>query len=138
MPLDPAYPAARIQAILDKRPDLVITQSRLIERLALHGETTLAIDAAAPLLSGLSTDNVHLRISPEDTAHVYYTSGTTGTPKGVMASYANLSSYIRVAQERYHFTSRDVMPAIARFSFSTPHGERSSWARPIPRQPSSN
>ncbi|HPH69529.1 MAG TPA: AMP-binding protein, partial [Kofleriaceae bacterium] len=52
------------------------------------------------------------------TAYVYFTSGTTGTPKGVMASYGNLQHYILVALARYDVSTHDVMPAIARFSFS--------------------
>src|SRR5262249_52052365 len=38
--------------------------------------------------------------------------------KGVMASHANLASYIQAAHERFGFDNRDVVPAIARFSFS--------------------
>ena len=119
VPVDPSYPVARIRTILDDtQPKLVLTRTHLIEKLGLQGVATLALDAAGQLLEGLSGENADLSIEPQQTAYVYYTSGTTGAPKGVMASYANLASYIHVAQARYQFTNRDVMPAIARFSFS--------------------
>jgi amino acid adenylation domain-containing protein len=119
VPLDPSQPIARVRIILaDIEPKIFITNRPLIERLALEGVATLALDAVAPLLSGLSGRNLNRSIPQDETACIYYTSGTTGSPKGVMVSYSNLASYIRVAQRRYRFTSVDVMPAIARFGFS--------------------
>jgi amino acid adenylation domain-containing protein len=127
VPLDPGYPAARVRALLDDtRPELVVTRSHLLEKLPRergdHGDerglATLALDTDGHLLEGLPDEDLGLAIAPEQTAYVYFTSGTTGAPKGVMASHANLASYVQVAQTRYQFTNRDVIPAIARFTFS--------------------
>jgi long-chain acyl-CoA synthetase len=49
-----------------------------------HGYEAL-LDAAQP-------DFVHATVAPEDLAGLFYTSGTTGHPKGVMLSHANLLS----------------------------------------------
>jgi amino acid adenylation domain-containing protein len=125
VPLDPSHPAARVRALFDDtRPELVVTRSHLLEKLPpqraddARGFATLALDTDGHLLDGLSDEDLGLAIASEQTAYVYYTSGTTGTPKGVMASHANLVSYVQAAQTRYQFTSRDVIPAIARFTFS--------------------
>jgi amino acid adenylation domain-containing protein len=119
VPLDPSYPIARIRTIIeDTQPRLVLTQTHLIEKLGLQGVDALALDAAGHLVDGLSSANPGIAIEREQAAYVYYTSGSSGAPKGVVASYANLASYIQVAQARYRFTSRDAMPAIARFTFS--------------------
>jgi amino acid adenylation domain-containing protein len=119
VPLDPAYPPARIRAILDDtRPALVLTRSHLIDKLGLERSVCLSPNVAQLLQSGSSCENPNLTVDPDQTASVYYTSGTTGTPKGVMASQANVRAYIDLARERYAFGSNDVMPAIARFSFS--------------------
>jgi amino acid adenylation domain-containing protein len=118
VPLDPTYPAARILAILDDtQPTLVVSSTRLIERLALANRPCLPLDECGPL-DRFDDENPNLALTVGQTAYVYYTSGTTGRPKGVMASQGNLAAYLRVARERYAFNHTDVMPAIARYSFS--------------------
>ena len=119
VPLDPSYPQPRIRAILeDIRPKLVLTNTHLLGSLALDGVAHFAFDVHAELLDGLAATNPALPLHESQTASVYYTSGTTGKPKGVMASQANLRAWINLAQVRYGIGAHDVMPAIARFSFS--------------------
>jgi|CXWL01.1.fsa_nt_gi amino acid adenylation domain-containing protein len=105
VPLDPSYPPARLRAALeDIQPRLELTRERLadIEKLS----------------AGFSGADLGLDVASDQTAYIYYTSGTTGSPKGAAASQANLASYIRSARERYGIKASDVMPAIARYSFS--------------------
>lgn len=118
-PLDPAYPAARIGAILDDtRPRLLLTRSHLIHKLSLNTRDCFALDEHDAALDAQATHNPAIVVEATQTASIYYTSGTTGKPKGVMASQANLRAYIDLAAKQYGFNARDVMPAIARFSFS--------------------
>jgi amino acid adenylation domain-containing protein len=119
VPLDPGYPPARIRAILDDtRPRLVLTTSQLAPRLPLQGTEHFAFDAQAGLLDTLPAANPARRVEQTQTASIYYTSGTTGKPKGVMASQANVRAYLQLARARYAIGTHDTMPAIARFSFS--------------------
>jgi amino acid adenylation domain-containing protein len=118
VPLDPTYPAARIRSVLDDAsPRLVVTQSWLTPRLQL-GVETLELDRPLPQQEQLEIGNLGMRVAPEQSAYVFYTSGTTGTPKGIVASHANLACYVGSAVRRYGFSQNDVCPAIARFSFS--------------------
>src|SRR5579872_6844782 len=120
VPLDPDQPVARARVMVaDTCPKVLLTRSRLAERLALDDVPTLVLEAAASSVDGLSGENLDLAIAPEDAACIFYTSGTTGTPKGVVSSYANVASYIGIAQARYGFTRGDVMPVIARDRKST-------------------
>jgi amino acid adenylation domain-containing protein len=119
VPLDPTYPKARIDAILeDTRPALVIAPGYLVERLSLGAFPALSLEQECASITGFDSHNPDVSVDPAQAAYIYYTSGTTGKPKGVVATHRNLAHYILVAQKRYGFTAGDVMPAIARFSFS--------------------
>jgi fatty-acyl-CoA synthase len=50
---------------------------------------------------------VELSISDDDVAHLYYTSGTTGRPKGVMLTHRNVKSHALGTIAELHLTDRD-------------------------------
>ncbi len=120
VPLDPADPVERIANILeDNQPRVILTESSLIQNLPPNVATRLfCFDRDWEKAQSFPEHNPGLEINLEQTAYLVYTSGTTGKPKGVMASHRNLIQYILSAQERYGFNAQDIMPAIARFTFS--------------------
>ncbi len=69
---------------------------RTLDELLVYGE---ALDKKNPTLF----DDLLERIGPDDLATIVYTSGTSGTPKGVELSHANLISQIHATAENYHF-----------------------------------
>ena len=52
-------------------------------------------------------------LSEEDVAQIYYTSGTTGRPKGVMLSHKNVSVHALGTIAELHLTDRDVWVHVA-------------------------
>ena len=119
VPLDPTHPQARLRALLeDVQPRALITRPSLLEKLGPCGAAVLASDRLDSLASGRPSGNLDRAVRPDQTAYVYFTSGTTGAPKGALASASNLASYVAAARERFAIGPADVMPAIARFTFS--------------------
>jgi amino acid adenylation domain-containing protein len=119
VPLDPGYPSERLAVILaDTRPAQLLTERALVEKLAPLFAHPVCVDELGPELGALPGENLDHPVSLSQVAYIVYTSGTTGKPKGVMITHANLAHYIAVARDMYGYDSRDVIPAIARYTFS--------------------
>lgn len=87
VPLDPAYPAARINYCLDDtNPKLLLTQRSV--RLSETAVPLVYLDEKQT--KELSLPSSVASAQPDDLAYIIYTSGSTGQPKGVMVSHRNL------------------------------------------------
>ncbi|MFE5662296.1 amino acid adenylation domain-containing protein, partial [Streptomyces sp. NPDC056517] len=89
--LDPLFPVERLNGVLEQvAPAALITQSHL-STLATEA---VVVDLTAEIaeVSGLSGAAVETGGSPESVACVMFTSGSTGLPKGVMASHRALAA----------------------------------------------
>ncbi|HEY9906622.1 MAG TPA: amino acid adenylation domain-containing protein, partial [Thermosynechococcaceae cyanobacterium] len=118
VPLDPTYPLDRLTTLIEEtQPQVLLTQSHLPSLIG-RVDRIFCFDRDWETLQLLPTHNPGYIISLDQTAYLIYTSGTTGKPKGVMVSHRNLINYILVAQQQFGFSCQDVMPAIARFTFS--------------------
>ncbi len=87
----------------------------------------LAVDAPGIFeekgLSASGLGEEALQISPDQTAALFYTSGTTGAPKAVVLSHRNLLSNVRSVMKTGLFNSKDVvisvLPLHHTFAFTT-------------------
>ena len=119
VPLDPTHPPERWKVFLeDVQP--VVTLSRSTWRAAADGvlPAVVYVDELGAELAALASDNPGYAVSADDVTYVVYTSGTTGKPKGVLVTYGNLAHEVDVARRAYGYGKADVVPAIARFTFS--------------------
>lgn len=95
VPIDPTYPLERINYILeDCAASLLLSTRHLIEKLQTGVASALkmiALDEQG--LHGANKQDVITHCQPHNLAYVLYTSGTTGMPKGVMISHANVTNY---------------------------------------------
>jgi amino acid adenylation domain-containing protein len=86
LPLDPAYPADRLQHMLeDGAPAVLLTQEPLAGLFAGSGVPVLDLQADAWVWAGHPVANPERDgLATGHLAYVIYTSGSTGLPKGVM------------------------------------------------------
>ncbi|HEY9809170.1 MAG TPA: amino acid adenylation domain-containing protein [Halomicronema sp.] len=119
VPLDPTYPKDRLAYMIeDSNVPVLLTQTSLISQLPTTNSQLICLDELQDIISPESQENLITTTTPSNAAYLLYTSGTTGKPKAVVAEHKNLMNYILAAQDKFKFESSDVMPCIARFSFS--------------------
>ncbi len=114
-PLDPSYPAERLNFMMeDASARLLIADAELrniVDRytgpVLLTGDIHSLPVAAPPAVE----------IVPEQLFILLYTSGTTGTPKGVQLTHANLVAFCNWARRHYALTAGCRVAAYASYGF---------------------
>lgn len=138
VPLNPTLPLARLRAIAGAADlDAIICESRYLALLRTlfedrtswprviladaarngegpdHGATDLDLNdlrAIVPL-------DAPVPVAPGEIAYILFTSGSTGVPKGVPISHANVTSFLNVNLERYQIEPKDVLSQTFEQSF---------------------
>ncbi|HEX5402493.1 MAG TPA: amino acid adenylation domain-containing protein [Pseudonocardiaceae bacterium] len=99
LPLDPDNPVRRLAFLrADAGARLVLTTSAVRDRLD-DDVPMVVLDEVAGELAGLSPEPVRIRVAPESTAYVLYTSGSTGQPKGAAVAHRALVNRLRWMQD---------------------------------------
>lgn len=118
VPLDPAFPEARLQFMLaDAKVKLLIASPELLP-LAPPASKILSLEEASRL--SWSHDAKALQspaISSRATAYVIYTSGSTGQPKGVMLSHYSVINFLLSMCEEPGMDPDDSILAVTTLSF---------------------
>jgi non-ribosomal peptide synthetase-like protein len=98
LPIEPRFPADRIAAMLSRAEcNLVLTETGSTGTLAaaldkLSGVQMLFVDAACQ--EGHTEDNLGVDVGPDQLAYIYFTSGSTGEPKGAMCEHAGMLNHL--------------------------------------------
>ncbi len=112
VPFDLAWPSGRRQAVAD----LADARAVLVDA-RLDDETGFSAPVAEIATVWAETASSSVDVVPGDDAYVLFTSGTTGTPKGVAVGQGALAHFIREIVRAYRIDRDDVVLAFARPTF---------------------
>jgi amino acid adenylation domain-containing protein len=120
IPLDPAYPAARIRSILnDAEPTRILSQEKFrssFESVSMPVEiceSRVWMDA----VSKHPRSDLKAKISPDAAAYAIFTSGSTGEPKAALTSHRSVLRLFEHAQDLYGFRETDVWTLFHSYCF---------------------
>jgi amino acid adenylation domain-containing protein len=98
LPIEPHFPPDRIATTLSRAGcRLVLTESGSATTLApaldtLPGVQKIFVDAACE--EGYADSNLDTDVAPDQLAYIFFTSGSTGEPKGAMCEHAGMLNHI--------------------------------------------
>ncbi|AVH58161.1 non-ribosomal peptide synthetase [Streptomyces sp. HG99] len=98
LPIEPHFPAERIAATLSRaactlvltEPGSTATLDRAVD--SLPGVGTLFVGTAYE--EGHADDDLGIHVTPDQLAYLYFTSGSTGEPKGAMCEHAGMLNHL--------------------------------------------
>lgn len=111
VPLDPDYPADRVEYILaDVKADVLVTVSAQRAQAGNFAGRIVILDHDLKAIAGEPTTTLTRRDTgktPQDVAYVIYTSGTTGRPKGVQIEHRSACHLVRAEGAIFGVRSAD-------------------------------
>ena len=114
-PLDPAYPSARLQFLLDDaRPKVMLTQRSLgTDQVNFDGPI---VDVNTDDFTAYPTANLSSDTAQDNLACLIYTSGSTGAPKGVAVPHRGIVRLVKNT-DYLDFSPSQVFLQMASLSF---------------------
>ncbi len=105
VPAEPDFPEERIRFMMQESGvGFIVTQRKYQEKL--KGFPLLFLEDIKEIPQ---TQPGRRTVYPESLAYILYTSGSTGVPKGVCVTNANVCHYVRAFQHEFHPAAGDVM-----------------------------
>ena len=115
IPIDPSFPESRRDFILSDSGAMLLLADRPLE---IHAAGVSAMDITGFMADADETDFAgSVPVSPHDTAYILYTSGTTGTPKGIPITHGNLMAFLNHVRDAFHIDGTSVVLQYANTGF---------------------
>ncbi|MEP7206573.1 MAG: amino acid adenylation domain-containing protein [Casimicrobiaceae bacterium] len=117
LPLDPDYPEDRLRFMLDDaKSRLVLRQSNVGAWLRSDGMRSLDLDADPAPWNDRADTNLPPLSTSEDLAYVMYTSGSTGSPKGVLVPHRGIARLV-LNTDYIHLDATDCVAQVSNPAF---------------------
>lgn len=101
VPAEPSFPVERIRFMMEESQiEFFITNPHYTSIFDSVSEVVVSVPLALKADACECIENAD--VSPEAPAYVLYTSGTTGNPKGVVATNANVVHYVEAFADEFH------------------------------------
>jgi amino acid adenylation domain-containing protein len=121
---DLTYPKERLAYMFeDTRVPLLLTQEQLLEKLPpfegsmFYANESGSFAAAAANTASVANERAGSKDGPERLAYIFYTSGSTGEPKGVLTQHGAVVNYLTFNARQYQLAPDDVVLQLAPLSF---------------------
>ena len=117
LPIEPHFPADRISAMLSRAEcGLVLTEPGSTTTLdqaleTIPGVRTCLIEAA--FAEGHADDDLGVSVASGQLAYIYFTSGSTGEPKGAMCEHAGMLNHLFAKIDDLQITESQVVAQTA-------------------------
>ncbi len=117
VPLDPAFPPARLQLMAADAAIVTVIVDTDLPRGLENFERTIRMGELDAVSSQAPERDVRLDATADSPAYVIYTSGSTGTPKGVVVPHATTANFLHAMQLQPGIEEDDVLVAVTTLSF---------------------
>ena len=109
LPLDPAYPPARLSRMLDEaQPHMIVTNLALSAQLPAEKIPLVCVDGDDRARIDKAADgNLGMVVLPRNPAYVLFTSGSTGRPKGCIGLHSGSVNRVDWMWNAFDFGSAD-------------------------------
>jgi non-ribosomal peptide synthetase component F len=117
LPIEPHFPADRIATTLSRAGcELVLTEPGSTTTLdkaldSISGARPLFVDEA--YAEGDVEDDLGVAVAPDQLAYIYFTSGSTGEPKGAMCEHAGMLNHLYAKINDLEITEGQVVAQVA-------------------------
>ena len=117
MPIEPHFPADRIKAMLTRSECALVLVERgstaTLEAAleSMTGVQTLFMDDA--LREGHEDDDLGVEVTPNQLAYIYFTSGSTGEPKGAMCEQVGMLNHLYAKVDDLEISEGQVVAQVA-------------------------
>ena len=117
VPFDPDQPAERFAQVFGPGIQAVIARPAYKNVRLLHAPVWLTVGRAEELLRREEAGNPDVPLHPENAAYIIYTSGSAGTPKGVIVSHRNSVNFGLAQLQLVPVSPSDRLLQLASFTF---------------------